>query len=117
MTQRCEFAAQVMGTDAGFHPNQASRYIGQPRLHLATRPLLPQHDGATRIVAYDVERVLADIDADNGDRGIGYLGHGVLLVFGAPSQHSMPVGQEHGRTIPLTDNLGHRVRLVDRRRL
>ena len=64
---------------------------------------LPQHDGATRIVAYDVERVLADIDADNGDRGIGYLGHGVLLVFGAPSQHSMPVGQEHGRTIPLTD--------------
>jgi hypothetical protein len=42
-------------------------------------------------------------DADNGDRGVGYLGHGVLLVFGAPSQHSMPVGQEHGRTIPLPD--------------
>ena len=32
-----------------------------------------------------------------------YMGHGVLLVFGAPSQHSMPVGQEHGRTIPLSE--------------
>jgi len=73
MTQRCEFAAQVMGADAGFHANQARLHIGQPRLQMATRPLLPQHDGAARIVAYDVERVLADIDADNGDRGIGYL--------------------------------------------
>jgi hypothetical protein len=55
------------------------------------------------IVAYDVERVLADIDADHGDRGMGYLRHGVLLVFGVPSQHSMPVGRKHGRTLPLTD--------------
>jgi hypothetical protein len=29
-----------------------------------------QHDGAARIVAHDVERVLANIDADHGDRGI-----------------------------------------------
>lgn len=55
-------------------------------------------------LAYDVERVLADIDADHGDCALELLGHGVLLVFGAPSQHSMPVGQEHGRTIPLTDD-------------
>jgi hypothetical protein len=59
MTLRCEFAAQVMGADAGFHANQARWYIGQPRFYLATRPLLPQYDGATRIVAYDMERVLA----------------------------------------------------------
>jgi len=32
---------------------------------------LPQHDGAARIVAHDVERVPADIDADHGDRGFG----------------------------------------------
>ena len=69
----------------------------------ATRPLLPQHDGAARIVTHDVERVLADIDADHGDRGIGCLRHDVLLVFGASCQLRLLAGQEHGRTIPLTD--------------
>src|SRR5438128_3744995 len=70
-----------MCADAGFHADQARRYIGEPRFHLATRPLLPQHDGTARIVAHDVERVLTDIDADHGDRGIGCLRHGVLLVL------------------------------------
>jgi hypothetical protein len=28
----------------------------------------------------------------------------VLLVFGAPGQFPSLAGQEHGRTIPLTDN-------------
>jgi hypothetical protein len=46
VTKRCEFAAQVMCADASFHADQARRYMGEPRLHLATRPLLPQHDGA-----------------------------------------------------------------------
>jgi hypothetical protein len=69
--------------------DQARRYIGEPRFHLATRPLLPQ-----RIV--DVERVLADIDADYGDSGIGCLRHGVLLVFGAPCQLRLLAGQERG---------------------
>jgi hypothetical protein len=54
-------------------------------------------------VAHDVERVLADIDADHGDRNIGCLGHGVLLVFGAPCQLRWLAGQEYGRTIPLAD--------------
>jgi hypothetical protein len=31
------------------------------------------------------------------------LGHGVLLVFGAPCQLPSLAGQEHGRTIPLAD--------------
>src|ERR1700716_415528 len=92
-----------MCADASFHADQARRYIGEPRFHLATRPLLPQHDGAARIVAHDVERVLADIDADHGDRGIGCLRHGALLVLGAPCQLSLLAGQEHGRTIPLPD--------------
>jgi hypothetical protein len=73
------------------------------RQHLATRPFLPQHDGASRIVAHDVERVLADIDADHGDHGIGCLRHGVLLVFGAPCQLRWLARQEPGRTIPLAE--------------
>src|SRR6476646_5665471 len=67
------------------------------------RPLLPEHDGAARIMAHDVEQVLAVIDPDHGDRAIGCLRHGVLLVFGAPCQLRLLAGQEHGRTIPLAD--------------
>jgi hypothetical protein len=103
VTKRWEFAAQVMGADAGFHADQARRYIGEPRFHLAMRPLLPQHDAAARIVAHDVERVLADIDADHGDRGIGCLRHGVLLVL-APLASLSLAGQEHGRPIPFCGN-------------
>ena len=33
-----------------------------------------------------MERILADIDADHGDRDIEFLRHGLLLVFGAPGQ-------------------------------
>jgi hypothetical protein len=40
MTKQCKFAAQVMCADAGFHADQARRHIGEPRLHLATRPFL-----------------------------------------------------------------------------
>src|SRR6202035_3271899 len=39
-----------------------------------------------------MERVLADIDADHGDCALQLLGHGVLLVFGAPSQHPIAGG-------------------------
>ncbi|WP_167768299.1 hypothetical protein, partial [Bradyrhizobium sp. MOS001] len=55
-----------------------------------------------RIVAHDMERVFADIDADHGDRGIECLGHGVLLVL-APLASLSLAGQEHGRTIPLAE--------------
>ena len=54
-----------------------------------------------------MERVLADIDADDGDRVIESLRHGVLLVFGAPCQPQSLAGQEHGRTIPLCDISTH----------
>ncbi|WP_205124633.1 hypothetical protein, partial [Bradyrhizobium sp. MOS001] len=60
-----------------------------------------------RIVAHDMERVFADIDADHGDRGIECLGHGVLLVL-APLASLSLAGQEHGRTIPLTE-IGRRL--------
>jgi hypothetical protein len=43
VTKRCEFAAQVMCADAGFHADQARRYIGEPRFHLATRPVCTEN--------------------------------------------------------------------------
>ena len=104
-----ELAAEMMRADAGFHADQARWHVGKACFNLATRPLLPKHDGTTLIVANNVERVFADIDADHGDCALEFLGHGVLLVFGAPSQHSMPVGREHGRTIPLADNLTYSI--------
>src|SRR5260370_908799 len=98
-----------MCADASFHADQARRYIGEPRFHLATRPLLPQHDGAARIVAHDVERVLADIDADHGDRGIGCLRHGALPCLWCPLLPSLAcwrggstAGPSHYRTWALT---------------
>jgi hypothetical protein len=47
---------------------------------------LSQHDRAAPIQPDNMERVLADIDPDYGDRGLECLSHGVLLVFGAPGQ-------------------------------
>src|SRR5262249_17306213 len=67
VAKRLQFATEMMGTDAGLHADQAGRQVGEPRFHLAARPLLPQHDCAALVVAHDVERVLADIDADHGD--------------------------------------------------
>src|SRR3984885_1188022 len=90
-----------MRTDAGFHTDQARRHIGESRFNLATRPLLTQRDCTTFIKTNNMERVLADIDADYGNRSAKILRHGVLLVFGAPCQLLSPAGQEHGRTIPL----------------
>jgi hypothetical protein len=56
-----------------------------------------------------MERVLADIDADYGNRSAEILRHSVLLVFGAPCQLRSLAGLEHGRSIPSADtarNLG-----------
>jgi len=60
-------------------------------------------NGVARFTFFRREEVLADIDAYHGDRSIGCLRHGVLLVFGAPCQLRLLAGQEHGRTIPLAD--------------
>jgi hypothetical protein len=68
--KRLQLAAEMMGADAGFHADQAWRQVGKSRLDLATRPLLPQHDRTSPILAHEVKRVLADVDADHGDSGI-----------------------------------------------
>jgi hypothetical protein len=73
MTKRLERATEVMCADAGLHADPTRRQIGETGLHLATRPLLPQHDGTAPILANDVERVLADVDADYGGGSVEVL--------------------------------------------
>src|SRR5262249_34264605 len=58
---------------------------------------------ATPIQTHDVKRVLAYIDTNHRDCRIEFVGHGMLLVFGAPCQLPLLAGPEHGRTIPLAD--------------
>jgi hypothetical protein len=62
-----------MRADAGLHADPTRRQIGESGFHLATRPLLPRHDGTALILANDVERVLADIDTDCGGRNVEVL--------------------------------------------
>jgi hypothetical protein len=93
----------MMCANAGLHADQARRHVGEPRFNLAARPLLPQRNCAPVIETNDVERVLADIDADYGGCSVEFLRHGVLLVLVAPCQHYSLAGQEHGRTIPLSE--------------
>src|SRR5262249_40015596 len=92
----------MMRAHAGLHADQAWRQVGKSRFDLATRPFLPEHDRTTPIVPYNVERVLADIDAAHGDCAGRFLGHGVIL-FGAADQLRQLAGVEHGLTIPLPD--------------
>jgi hypothetical protein len=73
MTKRLERATEVMRADACLHADPTRRQIGETGLHLATRPLLPQHDGTALILANDVERVLADVDADYGGGSVEVL--------------------------------------------
>jgi hypothetical protein len=73
MTQCLERATEVMRADAGFHADPTPRQIGESGLHLTTRPLLSQYDGTALILTNDVERVLADIDADYGRRSVEFL--------------------------------------------
>src|ERR1700704_3945713 len=92
----------MMRTDAGLHADQARGHIGKACFDLTTRPLLPQHDCPTTIEPNDVERVLTDINADYGNRTLCCRSHGVLLVL-VPLASLSLAGQEHGRTIPLSD--------------
>jgi hypothetical protein len=84
VAERLKFATEMMSPGAGLHADQARRQVDKPRFHLATRPLLAQHHGSTPILANDVERILADIDADHGDFAVEFLGHRVLLCLRCP---------------------------------
>jgi hypothetical protein len=49
-------------------PTPTRGQIGESGLHLATRPLLPQHDGTALILANDVERTHAPTSGGRGYR-------------------------------------------------
>jgi len=48
-------ATEMMRANAGFHADQARRHVRKSCFHLATRPLLTQHDRAALIKANNVE--------------------------------------------------------------
>jgi hypothetical protein len=58
-----QFAAEVMGSDAGLDADQARWRVREPSADLAAHPSLAHDDGATLIHADDVKRILADINA------------------------------------------------------
>src|SRR5215831_21239817 len=68
----------------------ASRASTWPRDHFCRSTIAPRR-------SYDVERVLADIDADHRDCAVGLLRHGVLLVFADPGQILLLAGQAGAR--------------------
>src|SRR5262245_19367998 len=107
VAEQLQLAAEMMRAVAGLHADKARQQISEPCFHLSARPFLSQHDRTAPIMAHDVERVLADIDADHGDCAVEFLRHGVLLDFGAPgASFACWRGPEHGRTIPLPDMSG-----------
>ena len=69
MAERLQLPADVVGARAGLHADQAARDIGQPAFELAARDLLLQHNRAALVEADEVERGLADVDADRRDGG------------------------------------------------
>ena len=50
-----QLTAEMVRADTGLHADQARRHVCKPCFHLATRPLLPQHDRAALIKANNVE--------------------------------------------------------------
>ena len=63
---------------------------------MAARPLLPQNNLSAAVLANNLERVLTDIDADNGNPSVDLLRHDVLLVYDAPCQ--LQLLAERGRS-------------------
>jgi hypothetical protein len=76
----------MMRADTSLHADQARWYVGKPHFDLAAKPFLPQHNRSPLIETRDVERVLADIDADDRDYSVDFLRRGMLLVFAATCQ-------------------------------
>ena len=95
MAKRLELPTQVMRPDARLHADEARRHVGEPSVDLAARQLLAQNDGAHLVEADEVERILADVDADcrNGFKAGGLAWHGMLLVLAAPCQLSAGRGR------------------------
>jgi hypothetical protein len=94
--------AQVVGADASLHADEAGRQVGTPGFELPARQLPAQDDGAALIEADEVEGVLADVDAEDGDGVSGLARHGGAPYCRVPPFDTGYCG-EHRRSIPLRD--------------
>jgi hypothetical protein len=103
VTKRLKFATEMMRPGAGLHADEARRQVGKPRFPPGDATTSGVAPGSTPILADDVERILADIDADRGDLAVECLGHAILLYLRCPYQFGALAGLEHGRTIPFSD--------------
>src|SRR5215467_11491002 len=92
-----------MGADTGLHANQAGREVGKPGFELAARELLAQNDGAALVEADEVEGVLADVDAEDGDGVFRLARHGPGSLLGSAPRPTTGYCGEHRRSIPLGD--------------
>src|SRR5262245_32270229 len=70
MPEWLDLVGYVMRARPGFQANKAGRQIDKPADELASRYLEAHGDRAALIKADQVERVLADVQADGGD-GVG----------------------------------------------
>jgi hypothetical protein len=95
VTKCLKFATEMMRPGAGLHADEARRQIGKSRFHLATRPLLAQHQGSTPATL-----LLSFWDTE------------CSLSWVPPRQLGAVAGREHGRTIPFTD-LNHAAETVE----
>src|SRR5215467_6263810 len=89
-----------MGADTGLHANQAGREVGKPGFELAARELLAQNDGAALVEADEVEGVLADVDAEDGDGVFRLARHGPGSLLGSAPRPTTGYCGEHRRSIP-----------------
>ena len=104
MAKRLELPAQVMCPNACLHADQARRNVGEPSIDLAARQLLAQNDRALLVEADEMERILANVDADRVD-DVGADWHGMLLILAAPDQTLRLDGAGARRVHPITGRL------------
>src|SRR5262245_5025824 len=91
-----------MGADTGLHADKAGREVGKPGFELAAGELLVQNDGAALVEADEVEGVLADVDAEDGDGVFRLARHGLSSLLGEAPRSTPGYCGEHRRSIPLT---------------
>src|ERR1700682_2577831 len=91
-----------MRADAGLHADPTRRQIAQSGPHLATRPLLPQHDGTALILANDcgTSSCRYRCRLRRAKCRVSVTWRALCLRCSLPA---FVAGREHGRTIPLAD--------------
>jgi len=88
VTKSRKLSCDKMRAGTGFHPDQAARDIAEPASKLMTGYLLLQNNRTALVEPDQMERVLADVDADRADgfRCVLRCAHRMLLSFAPPSR-------------------------------